>query len=165
MVKIYRDSYRMFASNGILFNHEGTRRGSHFVTRKITIAAAKIKLGLQDKLYLGNLDSKRDWGDAEDFVQGMWMMLQHNEPDDFVLATGETHTIREFCEEAFNCLDLDYKQFVEIDPRYYRPCEVHLLQGDATKARRVLGWESKTTFKALVQKMVKNDMAILANKF
>jgi GDPmannose 4,6-dehydratase len=157
----YRESYGLFACNGILFNHESERRGETFVTRKITRAAAAIKLGLQNKLYLGNLDAKRDWGHAKDFVEAMWLMLQQDEPDDYVIATGETHSVREFLDEAFGHLDLDWKQFVEIDPRYFRPAEVDLLIGDASKARRKLGWEPKITFKELVRTMVDADLADL----
>lgn len=157
----YRESYGLFACNGILFNHESQRRGETFVTRKITRAAAAIKLGLQNKLYLGNLDAKRDWGHAKDFVEAMWLMLQQDEPDDYVIATGETHSVREFLDEAFGHLDLDWKQFVEIDPRYFRPAEVDLLVGDASNARRKLGWEPKITFKELVRMMVDADLADL----
>jgi GDPmannose 4,6-dehydratase len=157
----YRESYGLFACNGILFNHESPRRGETFVTRKITRAVAAIKLGLQNKLYLGNLDAKRDWGHSKDFVEAMWLMLQQDEPDDYVIATGETHSVREFLDEAFGHLDLDWKQFVEIDPRYFRPAEVDLLIGDASKARRKLGWEPKITFKELVRTMVDADLADL----
>jgi GDPmannose 4,6-dehydratase len=157
----YRESYGLFACNGILFNHESPRRGETFVTRKITRAAAAIKLGLQNKLYLGNLDAKRDWGHAKDFVEAMWLMLQQDEPDDYVIATGETHSVRECLDEAFCHLDLDWKQFVEIDSRYFRPAEVDLLIGDASKARRKLGWEPKITFKELVRTMVDADLADL----
>jgi GDPmannose 4,6-dehydratase len=157
----YRESYGLFACNGVLFNHESPRRGETFVTRKITRAAAAIKLGLQDKLYLGNLDAKRDWGHARDFVEAMWLMLQQDEPDDYVIATGETHSVREFLEEAFGRLDLDWERFVEIDPRYFRPAEVDLLVGDASKAKRKLGWEPKITFKELVRTMVDADLADL----
>src|SRR5262245_17645117 len=157
----YRESYGLFACNGILFNHESERRGETFVTRKITRAAAAIKLGLRNKLFLGNLDAKRDWGHAKDFVEAMWMMLQQDEADDYVIATGETHSVREFLDEAFGRLDLDWKQSVEIDPRYFRPAEVDLLIGDASKARRKLGWEPKITFKELVRAMVDDDLADL----
>jgi GDPmannose 4,6-dehydratase len=155
----YRESYGLFACNGILFNHESPRRGETFVTRKITRAATAIKLGLQEKLYLGNLDAKRDWGYAGDFVTAMWLMLQQDEPNDYVIATGETYSVREFLDEAFGYLDLDWKEYVEIDPRYYRPAEVDLLIGDATKARKKLGWEPKVTFKQLVRMMVDADLA------
>lgn len=159
----YRESYGLYACNGILFNHESPRRGETFVTRKVTKAAAAIKLGLQDKLYLGNLDAKRDWGFAGDYVEAMWLMLQQDTPDDFVIATGETHSIRELLDVAFGHLDLDWQQYVEIDPRYYRPAEVDLLIGDASKARRVLGWEPKVKFEALVRMMVDADLAKLAD--
>ena len=154
----YREGYGIFATNGILFNHESPRRGETFVSRKITKAAAKIKLGRQDKLFLGNLDAKRDWGYARDYVEAMWMMLQRDEPDDFVIATGETHSVREFLDEAFGHLDLDWKKYVEIDPRYFRPTEVDLLLGDASKAKRVLGWKPRVHFKDLVKLMVDADL-------
>ncbi len=155
----YRESYGMFACNGILFNHESPRRGETFVTRKITRAVAHIKAGLQDKLYLGNLNAKRDWGYAPDYVEAMYLMLQHDQPDDYVIATGETHSVREFLEEAFSYAGLDWRDYVEIDPVDYRPAEVDLLVGDASKARRMLGWKPKTTFKELVRLMVDADMA------
>src|SRR5690606_33953176 len=158
MTQNYRESYGMFAVNGILFNHESPRRGETFVTRKITRAAARIKLGLQDKLFLGNLDAKRDWGFAGDYVEGMWRMLQHETPDDYVLSTGETHSVREFLDVAGECLELDWQNYVEIDPRYYRPTEVELLLGDCSKARQILGWEPKVTFPGLVQMMVAADL-------
>ena len=156
----YRESYDLFACNGILFNHESERRGETFVSRKITRAATRIKLGLQKRLYLGNLDARRDWGHAKDYVEAMWLMLQADEPDDYVIATGETHSVREFLTEAFGYLDLDWEQYVETDPRYYRPAEVDLLLGDASKARRVLGWEPKITFKQLVRIMVDHDLEL-----
>jgi len=156
----YREAYGMFAVNGILFNHESPRRGETFVTRKITRGATRIKVGLQDKLHLGNLDSKRDWGYAGDYVEGMWRMLQAEQPDDYVLATGETHSVREFLEQAFRILDLDYRDYVEFDERYLRPAEVDLLLGDATKAKRVLGWEPKVTFPRLVEMMVEADLVV-----
>lgn len=156
----YREAYGLFACNGILFNHESPRRGETFVTRKITRAATRIKLGLQNKLYLGNLDAKRDWGFAGDYVEAMWLMLQQEEPGDYVVATGETHSVREFLDEVFGYLDLDWKEYVEIDPRYYRPTEVDLLLGDASKARRELGWEPKITFKALARMMTEADLKI-----
>ncbi|MCB9849346.1 MAG: GDP-mannose 4,6-dehydratase [Phycisphaerales bacterium] len=156
----YREAYKLFTCNGILFNHESPRRGETFVTRKITRAATRIKLGLQDKLYLGNLDAKRDWGFAGDYVEAMWRMLQHDSPDDYVVATGETHSVREFLDEVFGYLDVDWQKHVEIDPRYFRPTEVDLLLGDASKARKVLNWEPKVTFKALAQMMVDEDMKI-----
>jgi GDPmannose 4,6-dehydratase len=156
----HRHAYDMFACNGILFNHESPRRGETFVTRKITRAATRIKMGLQNKLFLGNLDSKRDWGYARDYVEAMWLMMQHDEPDDFVIATGETRTIREFLDLAFGYLDLDWNAYVEIDPRYFRPTEVNLLLGDCSKARDVLGWEAQTGLKELAQIMVDADLTI-----
>lgn len=160
----YRESYGIFACNGILFNHESPRRGETFVTRKITRAVAAIKMGLQDTLYLGNLDSKRDWGYAKDYVEAMWMMLQHSKPDDFVIATGQTHTVREFAEEAFRYAGLDMKKHVKIDKRYFRPLEVNILQGDASKAKRVLGWKPRTSFKELARLMVDADIKALKGK-
>jgi GDPmannose 4,6-dehydratase len=160
----YRESYKMFACNGILFNHESPRRGETFVTRKITRAVAYIKAGLQKKLYLGNLDAKRDWGYAKEYVEAMWLMLQQDKPEDYVIATGETHAVSEFCEEAFHCVGLDWKDYVEIDARYFRPAEVDLLIGDASKAKRMLGWEPKTKFKELVHLMVDADMKALADQ-
>lgn len=155
----YRESYKMFACCGILFNHESPRRGTNFVTRKVTKAVADIKRGKQDKLYLGNLDSKRDWGHARDYVRGMWMMLQHHTPTEFVLATGETRSIRELCTEAFTYAGLgSYEQYVEIDPRFYRPAEVDILIGDAGKAKRLLGWEPQIGFLDLVKDMVDADL-------
>ena len=156
----YREAYGMHASNGILFNHESPRRGPTFVTRKITMAAARIKMGLQNALYLGNIESKRDWGFAGDYVEGMWRMVQQDKPDDFVLATGETHSVREFCEESFGLLDLDWQAFVKYDARYVRPSEVDLLLGDASKARKELGWVPKVTFKELVRMMVESDLRV-----
>jgi GDPmannose 4,6-dehydratase len=157
----YRESYNLFACNGILFNHESPRRGETFVTRKITRALAYIKAGLQKKLYLGNLDAKRDWGYAKEYVEAMWLMLQQDKPEDYVIATGETHSVSEFCEEAFNYVGLNWKDYVEIDPRYFRPAEVDLLIGDAAKAKRILGWEPKTKFKELVHLMVDADIKAL----
>ena len=154
----YRESYGLHASCGILFNHESPRRGETFVTRKITRAATRIKLGLQDKLYLGNLDAQRDWGFAGDYVEAMWLMLQQDEPDDYVIATNETHSVREFCEKAFGRLGLDARQFIDIDPRYFRPAEVDLLLGDARKAREKIGWTPRTSFDDLVAMMVDSDM-------
>ena len=153
----YRESYRMFASTGILFNHESPRRGEDFVTRKITKAVARIRAGLQDKLELGNLDAKRDWGFAGDYVEGMWRILQADVPDDYILATNETHTVREFCEIAFGSVGLDYEDYVVINPKFYRPAEVDVLQGDYSKAERELGWTPKHTFKDLVELMVEAD--------
>jgi len=154
----YRDAYGLFATNGILFNHESPRRGATFVTRKISLSVARIKHGQQEKLFLGNLDAKRDWGFAPDFVEGMWLMLQADQPDDFVLATGETHTVKEFCRHAFERAGLDWEKHVEIDPRYYRPTEVDYLLGDPTKAKEKLGWEPKVKFEELVRMMVDADM-------
>jgi GDPmannose 4,6-dehydratase len=156
----YREAYGLFACNGILFNHESPRRGETFVTRKITRAATRIKLGLQDKLYLGNLDAKRDWGYAGDYVEAMWLILQQDKPDDFVIATGETHSVREFVEEVFGCLDMDWQKYVEVDPMYFRPTEVDLLQGDASKAAKILGWKPKISFKALAKMMTEADFKI-----
>ncbi len=156
----YRESYGMYACNGILFNHESPRRGETFVTRKITRAATRIKEGLQKKLYLGNLDAKRDWGFAGDYVEAMWLMLQLPAADDFVIATGETHSVREFLDEVFACLNLDWQKYVEVDPRYFRPAEVDLLLGDASKAKKVLGWTPKITFKQLAKMMVDADMKL-----
>ncbi len=154
----YRESYNMFACNGILFNHESPRRGETFVTRKITRALARIKAGLQKKLFLGNLDAKRDWGYAKEYVEAMWMMLQQDKPEDYVIATGETHSVREFLEEAFTYAGLDWNEYVEIDQRYFRPAEVDLLIGDPAKARKSLGWEPKVKFKELVRIMVDADV-------
>lgn len=175
IVKNYREAYGMFASNGILFNHESPIRGETFVTRKITMAVAKIKHGLEDCLYIGNLDAKRDWGHAKDYVEGMWRIMQHNEADDFVLATGETHSVREFVELSFNEvgtriewqgdgvneIGIDHrsgKTVVKVDPRYFRPTEVDLLLGDASKAHKLLGWKHKTSFSELVKEMVLEDL-------
>jgi GDPmannose 4,6-dehydratase len=157
----YRESYGMHASNGILFNHESPRRGETFVTRKITRAVAHIKAGLQKKLYLGNLDAKRDWGYAKEYVEAMWLMLQQEQPDDYVIATNETHSVKEFLEVAFDHVGLDWKQYVEIDPRYYRPAEVDLLIGDASKAKQKLGWAPKTKFVELTKLMVDADVELL----
>jgi len=154
----YREAYGLFACNGILFNHESERRGETFVTRKITRAAGRIKAGLQNELFLGNLDASRDWGYALDYVRAMWLMLQHDEPDDFVIATGETHTVREFLGKVFGYLDLDWHDFVKFDPYYVRPSEVDVLVGDASKAKQVLGWEPTVTFEELVQRMVEHDL-------
>jgi GDPmannose 4,6-dehydratase len=160
----YREAYGLFACNGILFNHESPRRGETFVTRKITRAATRIKLGLQDKLYLGNLDAKRDWGFAGDYVEAMWLMLQQDKPDDYVIATGESHSVKEFIAEVFGHLDLEWENFVEIDPRYFRPSEVDILQGDASKAKKILNWEPKVTFKELAKMMADADMKIAENE-
>jgi GDPmannose 4,6-dehydratase len=156
----YREAYNMFACNGILFNHESERRGETFVSRKITRAATRIKVGLQEKLYMGNLDARRDWGYARDYVEAMWLMLNAERPDDYVIATGETHSVREFIEKAFSYLDLDWQAHVEIDPRYFRPAEVDFLRGDASKARRELGWEPTVNFDQLVRLMVDHDLRL-----
>ncbi len=156
----YREAYDMFVTNGILFNHESPRRGETFVTRKITRALGRIKMGLQSKLYLGNLDSERDWGFAGDYVEAMWMMLQHDSPDDFVVATGESYSVRQFLEQAFGYAGLDWQDFVEFDPRYLRPTEVDALCGDPSKAKKAMGWSPRTSFTALVQMMVDHDMEL-----
>lgn len=156
----YREAYGLFACNGILFNHESPRRGLTFVTHKITKAAARIKMGLQDKLYLGNLDAKRDWGYAAEYVEAMWLMLQADKPDDYVIATGQTHSVRELLEEVFAYLELDWQKYVETDPRYLRPAEVDLLLGDATKAKEQLGWQPRVTFKELLRIMVDADLQL-----
>ncbi len=163
-VRNYREAYGIFASNGILFNHESPRRGETFVTRKITRAVGRIKVGLQDKLYMGNIESLRDWGYAADYVEGMWRILQHDKPDDFVLATGEMHSVKEFLAEAFGAVGLDWKDYVEYDARYARPTEVDQLLGDASKAKRELGWEPKIRFKELVKLMVDADLALAAKE-
>jgi GDPmannose 4,6-dehydratase len=156
----YREAYGLFACNGILFNHESPRRGETFVTRKITRAATRIKLGLQKKLFLGNLDAKRDWGFAGDYVEAMWLMMQQKKADDYVIATGRTHSVREFLKEVFSHLDMDWKDYVENDTRYYRPTEVDLLQGDARKAKKYLKWQPKVTFKQLAKMMTDADMEL-----
>ncbi len=156
----YRQAYNLFASNGILFNHESPRRGETFVTRKITRAATRIKIGLQDKLFLGNLDAKRDWGYARDYVEAMWLMLQHDQPDDFVIATGESLSIREFLEHCFGHVDLDWNDHVEIDPRYFRPTEVNVLQGDSSKAREALGWKPTLNCRQLAELMMDHDLEL-----
>ena len=160
----YRESYGLFASNGILFNHESPRRGETFVTRKISRAVAAIKLGLQNDLYLGNMDAKRDWGYAPEYVEGMWRMLQADQPDDYVLATNETHTVKEFVQEAFGHVGLEWEKYIKYDARYERPAEVDLLIGDPAKAKRQLGWEPKVRFKELVQIMVDADLEMLEGK-
>ena len=156
----YRRGYELFACNGILFNHESERRGETFVTRKITRAAGRIKVGLQDKLYLGNLDAKRDWGYAKDYVEGMWRIMQHDVADDFVLATGRTESVRDFCRLVFEQLDLNYEDYVEIDPRYFRPAEVDLLLGDASKAEKLLGWKATTDLEELARIMTQHDLEL-----
>ena len=159
----YRESYNLFACSGMLFNHESPRRGLEFVTHKVTYAVARIKLGLQKDVHLGNLEAQRDWGFAGDYVRGMWLMLQHDTPDDYVLATGETHTIRELCEVAFSHVGLDWEKYVVIDPKFYRPAEVDLLIGDPSKAGKVLGWKPKVSFKELTHMMVDADLKELKN--
>ena len=154
----YRESYGIFACNGILFNHESPRRGETFVTRKVTRAAARIKAGIEEKLYIGNLDARRDWGYAKEYVEAMWLMLQQDQPDDFVIATGECHSVRELVELAFGYVGLDWRKHVAIDPKYYRPAEVDILLGDASKARRVLGWQPRTSFPELIKLMVEHDL-------
>ena len=160
----YRESYDLFACNGILFNHESERRGETFVSRKITRAATRIKEGLQDRLYLGNLDARRDWGYAKDYVEAMWLMMQASEPDDYVIATGDTHSVREFLDEAFGYLDLDWREYVELDSRYLRPAEVDVLIGDYSKARRRLGWQPTVGFKELVRIMIDHDAKLAQNE-
>ncbi|MBA7509077.1 GDP-mannose 4,6-dehydratase [subsurface metagenome] len=153
----YRESYDMFACSGILFNHESPRRGLEFVTKKVTYGAAKIKLGLADSLYLGNLDAKRDWGYAEDYIEAMWLMLQQNTPEDYVISTGESHSVKEWVETSFRCLDLDWRKYVKIDKRFIRPVDVDLLVGDSSKAEKKLGWKTKVSFNELVKIMVEYD--------
>ena len=160
----YRESYNLFACSGILFNHESPRRGETFVTRKITRAATRIKLGLQEKLYLGNLDAQRDWGYAKEYVEMMWLMLQQDNPDDYIIATNETHSVKEFVIEAFNQLDLDWEKYVDYDDRYERPAEVDLLIGDPAKAKKQLGWEPKVGFKEVVKIMVDADLKLASDE-
>ena len=160
----YRESYDMFVSNGILFNHESPRRGENFVTRKITLGACAIKLGLQSELLLGNLDAKRDWGYAKDYVEAMWLMLQADEPDDFIVATGETYSVKDFCKIVFNKLDLNFEEFVKVDKRYFRPAEVDILLGDASKAKEMLGWEPKVNIHTLADIMIEADLKLLKNE-
>jgi GDPmannose 4,6-dehydratase len=164
LTRNYREAYGMFCSSGILFNHEGPRRGHEFVTRKVTSAVAAIKLGLARELRLGNLDARRDWGHAADYVRAMHLMLQQERPDDYVVATGETHTVREFCELAFSLVDLDYRKYVVVDERFYRPADVEVLVGDATKARHVLGWKPKYGFEEMVREMVEHDLESVARR-
>jgi GDPmannose 4,6-dehydratase len=159
LTRNYREAYNLHASSGILFNHESPRRGHEFVTRKITSHAALIKLGREQKIKLGNLDAMRDWGHSRDYVQAMWLMLQQKDPDDYVIATGESHSVQEFLERAFSLLELDYKKYLEIDPAFYRPAETTILQGNYAKAERVLGWEPTVFFQDLVREMVENDLA------
>ena len=164
LTRNYREAYGLFGVSGILFNHESPRRGFEFVTRKITSTVARIKLGQANELRIGNLEAKRDWGHAKDYVRAMHSMLQQPEPDDFVIATGETHSVRELCELAFSEVDLDYREFVKVDERYYRPTEVDLLTGDASKARRVLGWKPTYTFRELIKEMVAADMESVSKR-
>jgi GDPmannose 4,6-dehydratase len=164
VVRNYREAYGLHVTNGILFNHESPRRGETFVTRKITMAAAKIKMGLQEKLYLGNLDATRDWGYAPEYVESMWLMLQQEKPDDFVVATGVGATVRDFCEVAFSKLDLDYKDFVITEDRYIRPTEVDALIGDPSKIKKILGWEAKTHWKELAGIMTDADVKLITDK-
>jgi GDPmannose 4,6-dehydratase len=161
LTRNFRETHGMFCSSGILFNHEGPRRGREFVTRKISIAVARIKLGLATELRLGNVESRRDWGHAADYVEGMYAMLQQPEPDDYVIATGETHSVKEFCEMAFACVGLDYRDYLVIDEKLYRPSESYVLTGDSSKARSVLNWRPKHTFQALVSEMVESDLEII----
>ncbi len=161
----YRESYNLFAVSGILFNHESPRRGLEFVTRKVTNGVAKIKLGLADELRLGNLEAKRDWGYTGDYVRAMWLMLQQDEPEDFVIGTGETHSVRELCEVAFSHVGLDYRDYVKQDPRFFRPAEVDILVADASKAREKLGWEPRVTFEELIHMMVDADLERLERKY
>jgi GDPmannose 4,6-dehydratase len=158
----YRESYDMFVCSGILFNHESPRRGIEFVTRKITDGVARIYHGIQDELKLGNLDAQRDWGFAGDYIEAMWLMLQQEKPDDYVVASGETHTVREFCEIAFKAAGMDWEKYVKVDPKFLRPAEVSLLQGDASKAKKVLGWKPKTSFKQLIRMMVDSDIDLVS---
>jgi GDPmannose 4,6-dehydratase len=164
VVKNYRDAYKLFACNGILFNHESPRRGETFVTRKVTRAATRIKLGMQKKLYLGNTKAKRDWGYAGDYVEAMWLMLQQDKPDDYVIALGETHSVSDFVEKVFQKLNMDYREYVEIDQRYFRPTEVDVLLGDSSKARKNLGWEPKVSFDVLIDMMIEADMELAARE-
>jgi len=164
LTKNYREAYNLFAVNGIMFNHESPRRGFEFVTRKISSGVAKIKLGMAKELRLGNLDAKRDWGHAREYVKAMWMMLQQDEPDDYVIATGEAHSVREFAEVAFRHVGLDYRDFVVVDERYYRPAEVHTLVGDCTKAKEKLGWQYNIKFEDLVIEMVESDLELYGNR-
>lgn len=159
----YREAYNMFVSNGILFNHESPRRGENFVTRKITLGACAIKLGLQSELLLGNLDAKRDWGYAKDYVEAMWLMLQADEPDDYIIATGNTYSVRDFCKIVFDILDMNFEDYVKVDERYFRPTEVDILLGDSSKAEKKLGWKPKTNISELARLMIDSDMELLQN--
>jgi GDPmannose 4,6-dehydratase len=164
LTRNYREAYNLFACNGILYNHESPRRGFEFVTRKITSHVAMIKLGLKDKLLLGNLEAKRDWGHAKDYVKAMWMMLQHNKPDDYVICTGHTHSVKEFCQRAFSHIGLDYEKYVSSDLKFFRPAEVEILEGDYSKAKKVLGWKPTVSFEQLIDEMVDHDMEYLSKK-
>ena len=164
LTRNYREAYDLHATCGILFNHESPRRGFEFVTRKITSHAARIKLGLSDSISLGNLDARRDWGHAKEYVRAMWLMLQHEKPGDYIIASGETHTVRELCEVAFGYLDLDYQQYVVVDPRFFRPAEIHILRGDSSRAREILGWTYTYSFEELVKEMVDADIERLKRK-
>jgi GDPmannose 4,6-dehydratase len=164
LIRNYREAYNLYALSGILFNHESPRRGFEFVTRKVTNTVAKIKLGLAKELRLGNLEAKRDWGYAGDYVKAMWLMLQQDKPEDFVIATGETHSVRELVEVAFGCVGLDWQAYVTVDEKFYRPAEIHELRGDYTRARKKLGWEPTTSFKELVQMMVDADVQMLKHR-
>jgi len=164
LTRNYREGYNLFACSGILFNHESPRRGYEFVTRKITSNVAKIKLGKAKEIRLGNLDAKRDWGHAKDYTKAMWLMLQQEKPDDYVVATGETHSVREFCELAFNLVNLNYEDYVVVDPLFYRPAEVEILLGNPAKAKEILKWKQVTSFKDLISQMVENDLMIERNK-
>jgi GDPmannose 4,6-dehydratase len=164
LTRNYREAYNLFACNGILYNHESPRRGFEFVTRKVTSHVAMIKLGLKDKLALGNLEAKRDWGHAKDYVRAMWMMLQHQKPDDYVICTGKTHSVRELCQKAFSYIGLDYEKFVVSDPKFFRPAEVDILEGDYSKAKQILGWEPTISFEQLIAEMVDHDIEYLSKK-
>ena len=163
LTKNYRDAYNIFACNGILYNHESSRRGFEFVTRKITSHVAMIKLGVIDRLELGNLDAKRDWGHSRDYIRAMWLMLQQDKPDDYIICSGESHTVREFCQKAFSFAGLEYEEFVHVNPKFYRPAEVNLLLGDYSKAQRKLGWKPSVGFEELVENMVKSDLAYFSS--
>jgi len=164
LTRNYREAYNLFACNGILYNHESPRRGFEFVTRKITSHVAMIKQGLKEKLALGNLEPKRDWGHAKDYVRAMWMMLQYKKPDDYVICTGKTHSVREFCQKAFSYAGLDYEKYVVVDPKFFRPAEVDILEGDYSKAKRILGWEPTISFEQLIAEMVDHDIEYLSKK-
>jgi GDPmannose 4,6-dehydratase len=164
LTRNYREAYNLFACNGILYNHESPRRGFEFVTRKITSHVAMIKLGLKDKVELGNLEAKRDWGHSKDYVRAMWLMLQRNQPDDYVICTGKAHSVREFCEKAFSYVGLDYKKYMVTNQKFFRPAEVDVLLGDYSKAKKVLGWEPTVSLDELIAEMVENDLQYLLKK-